>query len=584
MNLKWKTWQVSIFIKLVLIFLVVIIPLYSVSLVINEWGSNSIRHEISKSILSKVHFYLNSLETEVLHIRNRQFEYLKDDNLQSLSVASEKMTDYEKVKAINELQKKLQVMKDSSIYIKNVSVHIPSMDKTISTRRSFGEIPEDEFKALMELPRESGSPVIYWENKIFLSTSYPDRPFTGIKNPMFVIGTELSREKLSRALSQFTDYKGSGLVLINKSQDWFISINSDAGMLSNIKSFLQSQSDKKTVDNMERIKIDKQNYLVLYNISSYLGMTLLAYVPEEQVMGRLKIYQIWFWVLSIISIAIIVFFSYSIYRLIHRPLLDLVRSYRKVDEGELNITIIHKSNDEFRFLYEHFNIMVEKLKGLIHQVYEEKILAQRAELKQLQSQINPHFLFNSFYLLNRMIKAEDNENAKLFSQHLGKYFEFITRNATDEIQLSMEVKHARAYVEIQTMRYSNHVQVEFDNLPAECENIQVPRLILQPIIENAYEYGMNKRVKDGMISIKMKVSGDRLCISVEDNGEGLDDCMLDDLKNKLSEKDNGNENTGIINVHRRIQLKFGSGSGLTVSRGQSGGLKVDIDIPLTREE
>ena len=115
----------------------------------------------------------------------------------------------------------------------------------------------------------------------------------------------------------------------------------------------------------------------------------------------------------------LVAFAYSIYKIICKPVYRLVTSFKKVDEGDLDISITHDRNDEFGYLYGKFNIMVDKFKDLIKKAYEQKILTQKAELKQLQSQINPHFLYNSFFLLYRMSKAGDLDKIEKLAYSLG---------------------------------------------------------------------------------------------------------------------------------------------------------------------
>lgn len=580
-----NTWQISIFTKLVLIFLVVIIPLYATGLIINGWGEKSIRREISKSIMSKMHYYLNSLEVEIRHINNRQYECLSEYNLQLLSIAPKKLSDYDQAMAIFDLGKKLRTVADSSVYIKDISIHIPILAKTVSAGELFSEIPEQEFDALIKLKMKANSPLVYWNGRIFLSLFYPNPSMPDGEKPQYLIDTELSKTEMEKALSQFTDYDGSGFALINQNQDWIVSnAYIDKNAAPAVNQFFQQQMRKSITTGIGTIKIDNKPYIIVYDTSSYLGVTLITYIPENQVMGPLKNYQIWFWALSFISIIIIIFFSYTIFQLIHRPLHKLVGSFRKVDAGELDISIKHGSNDEFRYLYEHFNIMVDKLKKLIHQVYEEQLLSQRAELKQLQSQINPHFLYNSFYILYRMVKPLGDERVTDFCQRLGRYFEFITRSAADEVPLKVELEHARTYVDIQTLRFSNRIQVAFDDLPETYNHLVVPRLILQPIIENAYEHGLDNKMSDGRIYIGIMSAEDRLVISVEDNGEEMDDIKLKNLQNALSSIGKYTESTGIINVHRRLQLKFGPDAGLRISCGQPGGLRVEINIPFEKED
>jgi two-component system sensor histidine kinase YesM len=123
-------------------------------------------------------------------------------------------------------------------------------------------------------------------------------------------------------------------------------------------------------------------------------------------------------------------YSFSAYKFIHKPLLELVRAFHKVESGDLQVSINHDSDNEFGYLYKRFNDMVKNLNMLIDQVYNQKILMQRAELKQLQSQINPHFLYNSLFMINTMARIGD-DNLITFTKYLGEYFRFVTRNSSD---------------------------------------------------------------------------------------------------------------------------------------------------------
>jgi two-component system sensor histidine kinase YesM len=209
---------------------------------------------------------------------------------------------------------------------------------------------------------------------------------------------------------------------------------------------------------------------------------------------------------------------------------------------------------------------------------------QRAELKQLQSQINPHFLYNSFFAINTMAKTGD-ENLAIFTKRLGEYFQFITRNSSDKICLSEEVKHAKVYTEIQLMRFSLALQIQFGEYPERYSELKVPRLILQPIIENAFNHGLKELESSRIISVNFKENENELDIIVEDNGCGMTDAGIFEMENALTYKGNDIETTGIINIHRRIRLEYGQNSGVLVSKSEMGGLKVilRIEIPFSYE-
>ena len=133
--------------------------------------------------------------------------------------------------------------------------------------------------------------------------------------------------------------------------------------------------------------------------------------------------------------------------------------------------------------------MLDRISSLIDQVYRQKILYQESELKQLQSQINPHFLYNSYFVLYDMAINEDYENLAEFARHMGTYFQYITRSSSHVSRLYDEVEHARIYANFQAHRFRNRIAMEFDQLPEDLHDCLVPKVILQPVIENAFELG-----------------------------------------------------------------------------------------------
>jgi two-component system sensor histidine kinase YesM len=210
-------------------------------------------------------------------------------------------------------------------------------------------------------------------------------------------------------------------------------------------------------------------------------------------------------------------------------------------------------------------------------------MIQKAELKQLQSQINPHFLYNSFFILKRRIKTGDNESAMYFAEKMGNYFRFITRSASDEVPLKQEVEHAGIFAEIQGMRFSNRIKVNFDELPQRYENVIVPRLILQPLIENAFVHGLEDLEENGLLDVRFKEEAGLLRIIVEDNGQNMPEDYIENINKALETRTDNTEMTGMFNIHRRLRLKFGGESGLKLTRGELGGLKVSVNIVYSEE-
>ncbi|WJH37519.1 histidine kinase [Paenibacillus sp. CC-CFT747] len=257
----------------------------------------------------------------------------------------------------------------------------------------------------------------------------------------------------------------------------------------------------------------------------------------------------------------------------------LVRAFRHVEEGNLTIEIRNKRSDEFHYLYGKFNEMVRRIKELVHEVYEQKYRANLSELRQLQSQISPHFLYNSFFILSRMAKYEEYESIRRLSQYLGSYFKFVTRTHMEEAPLDEEVNHARTYVQIQTFRFEDRIQVSFGELPDRLAGMKVPRLLIQPLVENAYEHGLKNKMSEGRLSVEFVDEEERLIVKVEDNGEGLSEEDFAVLNAKLTNLDEDMETTGLVNVHRRLVLRYGTPGGLRLTNFPGKGFGVEMILP-----
>ena len=575
--MKKKTgvsWRNSLFARITVIFIVILIPLYLLGIFIYDSALESVHNEISSSMISQVTFYMDGLEKEVQRLKYLQYDLINDTFLDRLAAIPESMNEIEKVESILILQKRLEAIRSSSIYISDFIVHLPSIERIV-TDRYVDPIDMDKYYKLSNLyePREVVSYIE--EMPVLLQES----PFMNTKDntPMYIMEIELDKKAFGDALRQFDKYQGSGAFLISTKNkinisNANISNEVEETIIRNIKSGEQGIFNLKESDSVEK-------GMCVYVSSEVLGMTLAIYVPENVIYKPIEQYRSWFYVFTFVAAVAIALFSFSIYRFIHKPLIYLVNAFKQMKKGNLQLVIEHHHKDEFRYLYSHFNEMVSKLNDLIKQVYTMKILTQKAELKQLQSQINPHFLYNSFFILHRRIIGGNYENAIMFSQQLGNYFRFIARSGGDLVSLAKEVEHARIYSDIQRMRFTDRISIEFEELPEEFQQFDVPRLILQPIIENAFEHGLENKEYEGILHVGfVKKTNDTLVISVEDNGETLTDIELTNLNDLIHNAEESAEITGIMNINRRLKLKFGAASGVYLSRSNLGGLKAELHI------
>ena len=572
MKLRWGN---SIFSRLVVTFLIIMVPIYILGIYIYNWGLHTVKSEISKSTVAQVSFYLEGLEKEIERIKILQYDCLNDEDLDKLANRWDIMAQYQTMESMRLLQQRLVTIKNSSIYIKNVSVHILPIRRTISSNTGVDAIDMERSENIRVPPGIKGAQIISYKGGLYLATlQQVNRSY----EPPYLIEIELNQDAFKQALAQFNTYSESGSFLFSMISNDIIMNQTDENNVLSAESLLSNLKKEKN-NGMEFSKINDKGYYIVYAKSKYLNMILLKYIPEEFILKPLQNFYTWVWVFTIVAVFILLIYSLSTYKFMHKPLKELVKSFRKVEGGDLQVSINHDSKSEFGYLYKRFNDMVRNLNMLIDQVYNQKILMQRAELKNLQSQINPHFLYNSFFMINTMARIGD-ENLIPFSKHLGEYFRFVTRNSSDYIPLQNEINHAKVYTEIQHMRFSKRIQIQFGECSEKYFKLSVPRLILQPLIENAFEHGIENKKNCGVVAVSFEETEYELNIIVEDNGDDITDSGLAELQNTLEYKGEELETTGIINIHRRIRLVFGEESGLQVSRSELGGLKALLKIRL----
>lgn len=562
----------TIFLRLIVTFLLIMVPILLFAVYLYHWNVQTASSDITKTAAAQTAFYLTDLENEIERMKLLQYSLLEDDNLNELVLTWETMATIARTESMNSLIKRLYTVQNSSMYIKDVSVHIAAIGRTISAGDGVREFKTERFREIRSV-FGSGSQLIEWNGGLFLG-AMKQRGIKGAE-PLFTVEIELDEQKLQEALAQFNTYPGSGTLLLADSAK--VAIANGTGELANVSVPLYLREIPALLaDNPSRLTANGNRYYAVQAHSPDLELSIYRFIPEKVVQKPLSKFYKWAWGFAAAALGIFGAFALSTYKFIHKPMLTLVKSFRRIENGDLSIHIAHESKDEFRYLYGRFNQMVDNLRSLIDQVYKQKIMTQRAELKQLQSQINPHFLYNSFFILNTMAKTGDTERIEQFTTLLGEYFEFVTRNASDLVALEQEVHHARMYAEIQELRFSRRIQVRFDPLPDELRPLPVPRLIVQPIIENAFKHSLEKKTKNGLIVVRFERANGQVRVIVEDNGDQLTDEALKQIRKSLYEEQDQAETTGMVNIHRRIRITFGEDAGLRTERSELGGLSVTI--------
>jgi len=573
----------TIFVNLIVIFVVLNAPLYLMSVYMNHKVEQSILQRSTDAIRLNASYFLKSFETEIERIDNLKNEYLNHDDFLKLANEGPYLDPYSKNELILTVKDKLHILKTSSPFVQDVKVYFPSLNRGVFASSYENRMSEGEQERIRE-SYLSNSMLYAYDSTLALGGLYPV-PLAK-DNLAFSMEIALSRPAIETMLREIGDVgaRGGGTaILYSPELGWAMSDRAgppDEETMREFSEALQPEGGKQL--EYARATVGGKKIRVIGETSESLGVRLMVTIPEAEITGMLQGYSYMYYVILVASLFLAVLFSYGIYRLVHRPFQQLMAGLRRVEKGDYDVVLSTRKGDEFSTVYRQFNSMAGRIKVLIQEVFEQKIRLQSSELKQLQSQINPHFLYNSYYAIYRLAQRHDVEKVAEYTRFLGDYFKYITRNASDIVPLRDEINHADAYIRIQMLRFSNRIRTEAEPLPEELGKTEVPKLVLQPLIENAYVHGLGTKLEEGFVSLSFVKTEGAIGIVIEDNGE-LKDATLAELHGRLTRMNDNlvEETTGILNVHKRIQLKYGKEYGLFAERSKLGGLKMTMKLPVT---
>ncbi len=512
--------------------------------------------------------YIRFVDQQIEEIVRQQSEFFVDRELVFLQ-AEWLLNDYERRNALLSVQEKLIVMIQSNPLIHDATLFIPNSNYVITESR-FSDYTEDYGRELKEIKGRLNKWVLK-DGELQFALS--EAPYAETIVPFFYLNIVLDQEELIQQMNTFITSEG-GVCWYNPQLDWFLEDTQGKGIAREIieKSIGEKQ--------MERVKIDHTYYLLDSMESAFLG-TLVQYYSEENVLKGINRYSAVFYGLLFFAIICALVFSSYTEKLVNRPLKKLLDAFGELRNGNMTIQIQHPAGDEFAYIYEDFNHMVGELNRMIEEVLAQKNLAVQAELRQLQAQISPHFLYNSFLLFSSRVRRRDYEGAGQLAEYLGTYFRYLARNTNDIVTLKDEMEHAQAYARIQESRFVARITLEWKDLPEGTEMIRVPRLILQPILENAFKYGLEDQEDGGILRVYSQKEKDRLIICVENSGPA-EEKTIRRIQGMLSDSYEG-EVTGMINVHRRIKYYFKGMAGLSAERAGEEGIVIQMILPIGEE-
>lgn len=343
---------------------------------------------------------------------------------------------------------------------------------------------------------------------------------------------------------------------------------------------MQSESSVKAAASDEKIYdeyMEGVHRKVIVNSISYTGWKLVGVMPYSIFTTRMADIKQFVLVVSLLMAMMLELINQVVSVRISSPIMKLNNSVNKYEEGKEPHIYIGGS-EEIRHLGKSIQESYKQNLSLMKRVVWEQNERRKSELDVLQSQINPHFLYNTLDSITWMIEGEKNEEAAFMITQLAKLFRISLSKGHTIISIRDELQHAQSYMNIQKIRYKNKFEVVFDIDP-EILDYCVVKLVLQPILENAINYGIREMDGCGIINVCGKKADDRIILSVSDNGMGIPDDEIGFLlkdTNRIRKRGSG---VGLVNVNNRIKILFGGQYGLYIESELDEGTTVYINIP-----
>lgn len=262
------------------------------------------------------------------------------------------------------------------------------------------------------------------------------------------------------------------------------------------------------------------------------------------------------------------------------PIRELSNAMKQVEQENFDIEIQSRRKDEIGHLITSFHYMVGKIRQLICEVYQKKIEQKNAEIRALQAQINPHFLYNTLDSINWMLIERDEQDISDVVISLGEILRYAVGGQNHLVPLGSEARYIESYLFIQKNRLEDRLNYQWE-LAEDTLDVLVPRLIMQPIVENAVIHGIEPLKKGGVILMKAWIEKEMLLIRVTDNGRGMNQEELEALREKISGTDEI-ENIGMRNIQRRMELTYGQEQAMEIESVQGEGTTITLRMKVCR--
>ncbi len=535
-------------------------------------SSASFEAYIIKSHVQETSAFADVFSSDITKLNIQLYDELCDTALSRLWLyLDSELIKYNYLQQVHIVQRQIETIEKSTYFLDAVKIYMPEHERVISKESVIWYEP-----ASWPIPEE-----LYNTRGIRLISRGDILEICAVRRAVprqtVMIAATVTQKTLAQYLKKYISDEDVLLAVMYENGDeagfFTASATIDDELAQSVQAAMTQEAQGRT-----QVIVDGIRYLLIWEHIEPIPLRICRLMPMAQIDAQLDAYNRMVGVICVLVAVLLVLLNCFLYEMVKRPVRRMSEALRGVGEGDLSVRIQPTWSSEFGQIFSQFNQMTERLEQLIDQEYTLKMLTVKAELKQMRYQISPHFLYNTYFNMRAMLHDEDYEAAEEMCGLMGRYLRYITTSVEDEATLEEELGHALAYLQIQKLRFGERLGVQVEPCPKAARGIHVPRIIIQPLIENSFEHGVKDRRDQGIIGVQIQLEDERLSVFVDDNGPNASDEMISSLTERLRQDDfdPSVDSVALMNIQKRIRLSYMQGSGVFVSHSPLGGLRVEI--------
>ncbi|MEK4274306.1 MULTISPECIES: sensor histidine kinase [unclassified Paenibacillus] len=553
------------FIYFFVFFLLLTLSLF---FVMNRLSSKTLEENLISASKNQLDYVKGILDGIIYEANMYGVQYAADSDVRFYQRHVIELSNYDSQMKKNDIVDRLRQTLLSSRSIESIGIYWKSEETFLSTNST------PEARLPFKDVHQRGWQIV--GNSLYYFALYPYIQKSGQNEPtQYVVGVKLNTDYLKNLLKKAVNNDSSNAFFLFNPQQIWSEKEVDNDLLKAVTEMLTPQPE---ITLKYDYHTNSDDYYVLSRYIESIDAYLITYTQTNDFLQPIDRNRKVFFasILAVFTLGLVVIFTF--YRNYYRNIRLLERKFSQVEQGNHNTRITENTDREFYSLFRSFNHMVTEIQDLFVSLKTETELRRSAELQQLQAQINPHFLYNSLFFIMSVAQFSPDSVMRM-SKHLAEYYRYLTKLDRHEVTLESELQFAEHFLII--MALSKKMEYSID-LPPELSSLPLMPLIIQPVVENAIQHGIEGQQGAHRVTIDVKKTESAITIKVSDDGKGL---SLDDIRSLEARLESdtppeGIKGVGLWNVNQRLKNTYGELSGLHFTTNDWGGLSVLLLISI----